>query len=275
MHHTVRTGAGLGILVAGCVLAGCATTPSRPDDLEARGGPTTTSSTPVTTVANVTVPTTAPSTTIAGVVVPNVIGMKPTQARLVMRSLGFVLVPFNTPCQKDTTISESVVSSLSAPGPGSDARIGAVPLAPGTVRPARSAIGVTWSGCYPNGTIVPDVTGLTFDKAVHRLHLAGLSWACFSVPPDHAQHSTSTSSTSAGTPPSDSVSKASAPRDSTTTTTKTKHHGTSSQHHDTSTSTTAASQTPHLPTILSQGTKPGTALKAHSAVDLTMHHCPQ
>jgi hypothetical protein len=285
MHHIVRIGAGLGILVAGCTLAACASTPARPDNLEARGGPTTTSTT-TTTLPDVTVPTTASSTTLAGVVVPNVIGMKPNQARLVLRSLGFVLVPFNTPCLKDTSTSQSVVSSLSVPGPGTDARVGAAPIAPGAVRPARSPIGVTWSGCYPNGTVVPDVTGLTFDTAVHRLHLAGLAWACFSVPPTHAQRPTTTSSTSPGTPPTDSATEASAPGDRSTDTsapadvtkkktTTTTHHGTSTKHHDTSTTTTAPSQTPHAPAVLSQGIKPGTALRAHTVVDITMHHCPQ
>jgi hypothetical protein len=27
--------------------------------------------------------------------------------------------------------------------------------------------------------------------------------------------------------------------------------------------------------VLSQGIKPGTALRAHTVVDITMHHCPQ
>ena len=51
MRHTIRVAAGLGILVGGCVLAACATTPS-PDDLEANSSPTTTSTS--------TTPTTLP-----------------------------------------------------------------------------------------------------------------------------------------------------------------------------------------------------------------------
>jgi hypothetical protein len=274
MRHTVRISAGLGILVAGSVLGACATTPAKPDNLEAKGSPTTTSTTTPTIPAQmprITVPTTAPPTTTAGVVVPDVIGLAPRETRLVLRSLGFALVPFDTPCQKGTTASQSVVTALSVPGPGADPRLGASPLAPGTARPARSRIGVTWSGCYPHGAIVPDVTGLTFDRAVHRLHLAGLDWACFSVAPERPPHGTTASSTATGERASHSSTDTSAPASSKSTTSATPHHATSS----TSTSTTVAGQAPNLPKVLSQGTKPGTTLKAHTAVDFTMHHCPQ
>jgi hypothetical protein len=260
MRHTIRVAAGLGILVGGCALAACATTPS-PDDLEANSGTTTstTTTTTSTTPTAVTLPTSAPRPTTPGVAVPNVIGMKPSQARLVMRSAGFVLVPLNTPCHRGTTASQSVVSSLSVPGPGQDARIGATALTPGSARPARSRVGVTWSGCYPNGSIVPDVTGVSFDKAVHRLHVAGLAWACFSVPPTHSKPSKTTGSSATGTPPSD---------DSSTTTTTTKPP-------DTSTSSTASGKASNQPSVVSQGTKPGTVLKAHTVVDFLMRHCPQ
>src|SRR5580698_7803557 len=100
MRHTIRVAAGLGILVGGCVLAACGTSPS-PDDLEANSGTTTsTTTTTYTTLPAVTIPTSPSRPTTAGVLVPNVIGMKPSQARLVLRSAGFVLVPFNTPCHK-------------------------------------------------------------------------------------------------------------------------------------------------------------------------------
>ena len=274
MRHTVRISAGLGILVAGSVLAACATTPATPDNLEAKGGPTTTSTTTFTTlpqIPHITVPTTAPPTTTAGVVVPDVIGLAPRETRLVLRSLGFTLVPFDTPCHKGTTASQSVVTSLSVPGPGADPRLGASPLAPGTARPARSRIGVTWSGCYPHGTIVPAVTGLTFDRAVHRLHLAGLDWACFSVAPERPSHGNTAGSSTTGSQASHSSTDTSAPASSKTTRSATSHRATSS----TSTSTTVAGQSPNLPKVLSQGTKPGTTLKAHTAVDFTMRHCPQ
>jgi hypothetical protein len=271
VRHTVRISAGLGILVAGCVLGACATTPAKPDNLEAKGGPTTTttSTTTSTTLPDITVPTRAPLTTPAGVVVPNVIGLTPNVTRLVLRSLGFDLVPFDTPCHKGTTASQSVVTSLSVPGPGRDPRLGSAPLAPGTARPARSRIGVTWSGCYPHGTIVPNVTGLSFDKAVHRLHLAGLTWACFSVAPERA-HSSTTSSHTNGAPASNASADSSASANSKTNP-ATRHRPSGS----TSTSTTVAGQAPHVPTVLSQSMKPGTVLKAHTAVDFTMHHCPQ
>ncbi len=202
---------------------------------------------------------------------PNVIGLSPSQTRLVLRSLGFALVPFEhavpqghdgQPERRDLAVGSRYRAR--------PARVGATPLAPGTARPAHSRVGVTWSGCYPNGTIVPDVTGLTFDRAVHRLHLAGLAWACFSVGPARPQHSSTTSST---------TTKAAASKSSTDTSTSASPKSKSAQHHgstsSTSTSTTVAGQAAHLPTVLSQGTKPGTTLKAHTVVDLTMHHCPQ
>jgi hypothetical protein len=274
MRHTVRIAAGLGVLVAGCVLAACAGTPAKPDDLEA-SGPTTTSTTTSTTLPVVTLPTATAPTTPPGIVVPNVIGLPPNQTRNLLRSLGFVLVPFNALCHKGTTASQSVVTALSVPGTGRDPRLGATALAPGTTRPAHSRVGVTWSGCYPNGTIVPQVTGLTFDRAVHRLHQAGLAWACFSVGSTRPQHSTTTSSTTTNSntktaPASSSSTNTSAPANSKSKTAH--HHGSTSS---TSTSTTVAGQAPHLPTILSQGTRPGTMLKAHTTIDLTMHHCPQ
>ncbi len=275
VRHTIRVATGLGILVVGCALAACATTPATPDDLEDSAGPTA-SSTPTTSTSlpDVTMPTGAATSTEPGIVVPDVIGLAPGQARLVLHSLGFVLVPFNTPCRKGTPASVSVLSSLSVPGPGQDARVGATALAPGSLRPARSRLGVTWSGCYPNGTTVPDVTGLSFDKAVRRLHLAGLAWACFSVPPGQQPRSTTTTSTpaGAGAPPADSSTDTSTPKGSSTTT---AHRGTSATHHDTATTSTVANQTPHTPTVVSQGTQPGTIVKAHTAVDFTMHHCPQ
>jgi hypothetical protein len=271
MQYTGRITAGLGILVAGCVLAACASNPARPDNLEASGPTTTTTTTTTpTTLPPITVPRTTP-TAAPGVVVPNVIGLTPSQARLVLRSVGFTLVPFNTPCHKGTTASQSVVTSLSVPGTGRDARIGGTPLAPGTARPAHSRVGVTWSGCFPNGTIVPEITGVTFDKAVHRLHLAGLTWACFSTAPARPSRSTTTSSTTADKPASKpTTTDTSAPADAKTKSTH-RHNSTSS----TSTSTTMAGQAPHLPTVQSQGIKAGTTLKARTAVDFTMRHCPQ
>ena len=273
MRHTVRMATGLGILVVGCVLGACATTPATPDDLEDSAGPSASSTTTnSTSLPEVMMPTSASTTTEPGIVVPNVIGLTPNQARLVMRSLGFVLVPFNTPCRKGTPASVSVLSSLSVPGPGQDARVGATALTPGSARPARSRVGVTWSDCYPNGTTVPDVTGLSFDKATHRLHLTGLAWACFSVPAAESPRSTTSTSTTTGAPLATSSTDTSNPKGSSTTT---AHHRTPAKHHDTTTTSTTAARTPRIPTVLSQGTRPGTVLKAHTAIDFTMHHCPQ
>jgi hypothetical protein len=229
MRHAGRLGVGLVILAVGLGVAACgsSSTPEADQDDSTPIAPITDP-----TVPAVTAPTTVPPTTAPGVPVPNVIGMKPAAARLALYDKGFSLLSFNTPCNKGTAVSESVVASLSVPARGRDPRVGATPLSPGTPRPARSRVAVTWSDCYPGGAVVPTVTGLTFAKAVHTLHLAGLKWACFSSPPP--------------APTADPGS-----------------------------STTSVAAAPHSPLVLSQGAAPGTVLKAHTVIDISMRHCPQ
>jgi beta-lactam-binding protein with PASTA domain len=114
--------------------------------------------------------------------------------------------------------------------------VGAVPLLPGTTRPKGSFIGITWSGCYPGGSVVPNITGLTFLAAAKLLRVAGLTWACYSVGPA-----------------------------ATTSTT-----------HPPTTSTTTATTIPKSqPTVLSQNPPPGTVLRPAAPVTMTMHACPQ
>jgi beta-lactam-binding protein with PASTA domain len=248
----VRPGArplllGCALLAAACVLAACGNSPARPDTAPT----TTTSSTTTTTTAP---PATTTTTTLpAGVGVPNVIGMKIDLARIYLRTAGFTTVPLNMPCNKGSLPSQSVVASLSIPGRPPDVTVGAQPLAPGTLLPKASRVGITWSGCYPAGTTVPEVTGHTFFSAVHLLHLAGLTWACYSV----GEPTTTTTR----------------PR---TTTTRPVTTGTVEP---TSTTTTApsATETATLPptTVLMQGTKAGTLVPAGAVVALIMHHCPQ
>lgn len=187
------------------------------------------------TTPDVTVPTTAAPTTAPGVAVPNVIGEKPPAARLALLDSGFSVMNFNAPCNKGTVVSQSVVASLAVPARGPDPRIGAAPLSPGTPRPAHSQVAITWSACYPGGAVVPTVTGLTFSKAVRTLHQAGLAWACFSSP----AATTGTTDTTDPTAP------------------------------------LATDTAAHGPLVLSQGAAPGTVLKAHTVIDISMRHCPQ
>ena len=58
---------------------------------------------------------------------------------------------------------------------------GRVPLNPGATVPPGTRVGITWSGCYGNGSTVPAVVGLTFAAARRALHAVGLTWACYSV----------------------------------------------------------------------------------------------
>lgn len=186
--------------------------------------------------------------------------MKIDLARFYLKTAGFSWVAFNAPCNKGTLPSQSVVASLSIPGRPPDVTVGAQPLLPGTLLPKGARVGVTWSGCYPAGTTVPLVTGHTFANAVHLLHLAALNWACYSVGPNPT-----TTSTTAHPPRTTTTRPVTTTTDvpaTSTTTTPT-----------TAPPTSTAATRPG--TVLSQGTKAGTAAQAGAVVVLVMHHCPQ
>jgi beta-lactam-binding protein with PASTA domain len=185
--------------------------------------------------------------------VPNVVGLKISAARAALRGAGFVTVPFNPACNLGTPVSQSVVASLSVPGRPPDVKVGAVPLAPGSELPKGAQVGITWSGCYPDGSPVPLVTGRTFARATKLLHLAGLDWACFSVgaSPTTTTTTTTTASSTGDTSPSTSTSTSTSPTAVTTTT------------------------VPRAPRVLSQATPAGTVVRAGSVIDFDMHHCPQ
>ena len=239
--------AGCTVLVAACVLASCGNS-SAPS-----AAPTT------TTTSSTTTTTTSPPTTLPpGVGVPNVVGMKIDLAHFYLKTAGFARVPLNAPCNKGTLPSQSVVASLSIPGKPPNVTVGAQPLLPGTLLPKSARVGITWSGCYPAGTTVPLVTGQTFAGAVHLLHLAALNWACYSVGPSPTTSTTHPPKTTTRRPVTTSTAD---PTSSTTTTTTAPPPAT----------TTA---TPP-PTVLSQGTKAGTAAPAGAVVSLVMHRCPQ
>jgi hypothetical protein len=185
--------------------------------------------------------------------------MKIDLGRFYLRTAGFGTVPLNSPCNKGTLPSQSVVASLSIPGKPPNVTLGAQPLVPGTILPRGAHVGITWSGCYPAGTAVPFVTGHTYSSAVHLLHLAGLNWACFSVGPG----------TTTTTHP---------PRTTTTRPVPTSTAGPTSSTSSTTTTTAAPpTTTTAVPpaTVLSQGTKAGTVVQAGAVVALVMHRCPQ
>jgi beta-lactam-binding protein with PASTA domain len=102
--------------------------------------------------------------------------------------------------------------------------------------PTGSGVGIVWSGCYGNGSVVPYVVGTKFAEARHALALAGLTWACYSV---GRPITTTTTRTSTTLPPA------------STTTTR-----------------------PPNP-VLSQDPAAGAVLEPTSTVTLTMHACPQ
>jgi hypothetical protein len=207
------------------------------------GGPsrsvlTTTTTTTTTTITTTTVAPSSTTTTEPGVVLPNVVGQKILAARNELHAAGFKTVGLNTPCNKGTLQSQSVVSSLAIPGKAPARAVGAVALAPGAALPAGTLIGINWSGCYGSGSTVPTVVGLAFGPARHALMQAGLTWACFSVgrPATTTTRATATSTT---LPPS------------TTETTRPKQ------------------------TVLTQNPAPGAMVEPGTTVSLTMHACPQ
>ena len=224
------------VLVAACFLTSCGgSSPTAAQKKAVRGILNTTTTT--TVVAPTSTAVTAPTTTRPQITVPNVIGLKIAAARAALRAAGLAPVSLNTPCNKGTLASQSVVSSLAIPGKAPDVRVGAVPLSPGATVTTGTPIGVTWSGCFGDTATVPPVTGLTFAAAKHALHAVGLTWACYSV-------------------------------DVATTTTR----GASTTSHPPVTTTTTLKA---APTVVVQAPAAGTVLHPGATVSLTMHHCPQ
>ncbi len=248
-------------------LGACSGAPSTPQSVS-QSTTTSTTATTVTTAATAaataaaaaaaaaSTTSTTTAATAPGVAVPDVIGLKLEAARFFMYLAGFFTVPLTTPCDKGTPTSQSVVASLSVLREPPDLNVGAVPLVAGTSLPKGSWVGITWSGCYPNGSVVPEITGLSFNAAVGLLHTAGLTWACYSMATLTASLATMTTTTTDST-------KHSTPASSTSTTTTLPHKS----------STTTTTTVP--PTVLSQGTEAGTVLNAGTPVVFVMHHCPQ
>lgn len=227
-------------LILLCSLDACSSSPVGSHRTTSKKTSTTTSMT-FAAVATSTSTTMAPS----GVAIPNVIGMKITPAHFYLRAAGFFAVPLNAPCNRGGLNGQSVVASLSIPGNPPAVSAGAVPLVPGTPRPKGSKVGITWSGCFPGGSVVPQVTGLAFLAAAKLLRTAGLTWSCYSEGP--ATTTTASVTTSSTSKPPTSAT----PRSTTTTT--------------------------HPPpaTVLSQSAPAGTVLAAGTPVKLAMHHCLQ
>jgi hypothetical protein len=237
---------GITALVAACLLAACSNAPTAAQKKAVRNilTTTTTTTTPPTTSTSSSSTTTQP-----GVVVPNVIGSKIAAARATLRGAGFPSVSLNTPCNKGTLASQSVVASLATASKAPDVRVGATPLSPGTDAPPGALIGINWSGCYGDASEVPAVVGLPFPAARQAIHGVGLTWACYSVgkaattTTTHAPNTTSTSTS-----------------DASTTTTKPPE----------TTTTVKVVQT-----VLTQSPAAHTVLHPGATVTLTMHHCPQ
>ncbi len=255
------------VVVMSCVLASCSSSPTP----RRRTAPSTTTTT--TLAATSTTETLPPA---PGVAVPNVIGMKITPARFYLRVAGFFTIPMTAPCNKGTLTSQSIVASLSVPGKLPHANVGAVPLVPGTPRPKGSLVGITWSGCYPGGSVVPKITDLSFAVAVNLLHTAGLSWACYSVatttttrPPATTTRPPTTTTTR---PVTTTAPPSTEPPTSTTSTTmrETSTGATSSVAHVVTSTTLKPPQT-----VLSQDPAPGSLLTPGTSVTITMHACPQ
>ncbi len=179
--------------------------------------------------------------------------MKITPAHFYLRVAGFLAINSNPACNKGTLTSQSVVVSLSIPSKPP------VPLLPGATRPKGSYVGISWSGCYPGGSVVPNITSQTFGSAVHLLALAGLTWACNSVGPTTTTHPPTTTR-----PPTTTTT-----RPATTTTSAATSLGVATS----VVQLVAATLPPQI--VLSQSPAPGTVLTPGTPVAMTMHTCPQ
>ena len=140
---------GSSALVAACLLTSCGNAPTAAQKKAIRDILTTTTTT--TTTPPTTSTSSSTTTTQAGVVVPNVIALKIAAARIALRAAGFPTVSLNTPCNKGTLASQSVVASLAIAGKLPDVRVGAAPLSAGAAVPPGTRIGINWSGCYGGG----------------------------------------------------------------------------------------------------------------------------
>lgn len=201
MHARIRSAAaGAAAVLAACAFSSCGSTSPADHTNADRTTLTTTTQPP----ASSTTTSASTTTTTPGVTVPNVIGAKIAAARLALRMAGLPSVALNTPCNKGSLASQSVVSSLAIPGRPPDIRVGAMPLVPGAVEPPGTRIGITWSGCFGDAVTVPAVVGLTFAMARHDLYAAGLTWACYSVG-KQATPTTTTTTTTGAAPPRQTV----------------------------------------------------------------------
>jgi beta-lactam-binding protein with PASTA domain len=228
-----------------------------------------------TTTSVLLPPSTTPSTKPL-VAVPDVTGMKIDPARFYLRVAGFIPVPLSESCNKGTLMSQSIVVSLSVPGPLAHPDVGATPLPAGSSRPKGSLIGVLWSTCYPDGTVVPGVTGLKFGAAVHQLQAAGLKWACYTLDVTTTTRPPNTTTTR---PPNTTTTR---PPNTTTTT---KSTGSSSSTTSSTTSSTmaatavavstATSTTAPTLTVVAQEPAEGAKIAAGSSVAISMATCPQ
>ena len=152
-------------VLAACALSSCGSSPAARKTAAGKGIGTTTTT---TTTLPSTSTSAATTTTAPGATVPAVIGLKIAAARAALRAAGLPPVSLNAACNRGTLASQSVVTSLSVAGRAPDPRVGAVPLDPGATVPPETRVGVTWSGCYGNGSPVPAVVGLTHALARRR-----------------------------------------------------------------------------------------------------------
>lgn len=241
-----------GMLVLGVAGAGMLTSCSRPPTRgnlaatrSASMAAATTSSTTAATTSSTTSSTAVASNAVASnamddtpePTVPDVVGLKIVAAKTALRAAGLAWVGLNAPCDKGTVASQSVVSSLGIAGPPPDPRVGTTPLIPGTTVPRGTVVAITWSACYEGDTPVPYVVGRTFAEARRALHVARLTWACYSL-----TTTPSRAATGGGEP--------SAPGG-------------------------GANSTDSAGTVLNQDPGAGTVLRPGAPVRITMRTCPQ
>jgi beta-lactam-binding protein with PASTA domain len=111
------------------------------------------------------------------VTVPSVVGQYLPAARRALVAAGVRTQNLNTPCNAGGNPQKaSVVVSL--------VLVGTIEtLTGGEQIPKSSSVGVTWSGCYGKGIVVPNVVGDTWPVGVAAIQSASLVVGCTSSQP--------------------------------------------------------------------------------------------
>jgi beta-lactam-binding protein with PASTA domain len=131
---------------------------------------------PAVSTTTITFTTTSTTeATVPQVVMPQLIGLHQRDLKAAAGG-NFRYHSMNAECSNGTVPSESVVAAVQLYQP-------AGPATSGQMIPKGSVIGLTWSGCWPNGTTVPSELGQPWNSGNEAVRMAGLKVNCVSAAP--------------------------------------------------------------------------------------------